>query len=1090
MPVTTFDTGAPPAWVRSRSVQWNRMTANGIAQENLSGVTVTSGTTHNISVRSGADAAFRLTRIHNAQNLVLGSPDNPVKASPVGDPITTTPPKPAPQATTPEPATTMPPPNKAPEAPPAPPVVVPEEQHDEEHRPAKQHLPGVDPNPPRTVPQQPNSGGQNPVITKDPNPVVDPSVPPVWTPPPAVLPGADPFGLPDTTGRLPGDEWLTQLPNGTIVVNRIPLGNGNQTVDQEIPDGKGGTTYSRVVAVASGWRRWNTHTSGHSFYGEKTGPDEAMYGQHFNPGTSTFGAPDWEFGASPDYRVVDTPSFDANGVRIGTDRGIQNRYGLYDNIHRDLYGNEIWSQARPDGKGGVNSTFAAVIDSSGRGWVLRNGRPAERFLDGNGKEVVISRDPLTGKQTVEFEGGKNTLDAEGNLIGHRAYGADGSLLSGWTRENGFVTTIKPGPTGLEYTFYDQKTGREGRILHGAKDYQLVFSDGEIAKFDLNGNMLSHRPRPDTRSFLERVDEYDRAFREGQLKAVWGAVTGITALLGANDQINTGLDLVGIDEKYRLISGGDAAWGLVKGFADLHTTAWTSAITVARELTGVLVGNQGFGAAWVDIRRDMGAMLNAHSKFLIGVDWEGASHNLAETLGQASVGGALLLAPTKGVGSVGRVTKGTGNISRGAQGTGRAMSSADAVRNTGSTVRIQRPNLESRPTEGKPETVGRSERDRGVLPTGSTRTKSRSPAAGTAERDRGAWQPRQGSPSTKPSPIRTAIDAKIEWLDRVIQRNSQWRTAAEGVPDGWMNGKMHKPSQSGPGRLDSGLDGVKRWISGNFAFAAKNIPAPGRGSGRSLTDNILEGHRALGPTVSRVTGLTGWAKDRMTRSGQRARDMLNELFEARRQLEQDPALRAQVDLDAKATAKAKLKEGELMPTEFDFGIHLSDGTWLRTVEVKTLSTPVQAASSFALHLNNATAKVADPSRSTKPIMSPHLSIFARIETGIFPARGLNLERKANGDIVQKRSDGGLLSDGRPSRTTNIFDDFKDRLNGETGPEPKSHGGARGASAEGAVDGAPKKIENLDRISIIDERTHALIAEFNRINNVWIVTKYGK
>ncbi|QLY33435.1 hypothetical protein H0264_15425 [Nocardia huaxiensis] len=106
------------------------------------------------------------------------------------------------------------------------------------------------------------------------------------------------------------------------------------------------------------------------------------------------------------------------------------------------------------------------------------------------------------------------------------------------------------------------------------------------------------------------------------------------------------------------------------------------------------------------------------------------------------------------------------------------------------------------------------------------------------------------------------------------------------------------------------------------------------------------------------------------------------------------------------------------------------------------------------------------------MTPHLSIFARIEPRIVPGTPLNLEFKANGDLVRTRSDGGPLSGGKPSMTTNIFDDFKDRLNGETGRGPKG----------------PKKIENLDRISIIDERTHALIAEFNRINKS--VTEYGK
>ncbi|GAA5102690.1 polymorphic toxin type 15 domain-containing protein [Nocardia iowensis] len=300
---------------------------------------------------------------------------------------------------------------------------------------------------------------------------------------PAPTPGPDIFGLPDTEGRKPGDEWDTTLPDGRIVHNRIPFGNGNQTVDQTIPDGKGGFTHSRVAGNGTGgWQRWNVNADGTAFYGSKDNHDSGMYAQDFNSGTSTSGAPNRTYVATPDYKGVQNPSFDENGNLVGVDVAVPNEYGLYDNYHYDNYNNLTVSSARPDGKGGIESIFVGQFDSNNEGWQL----------GADGKRWEVGKD-LEGRTIM----GRTEQSAAGThiyFVDHRGVLFD--TFHGIGSEKSYTD------------IYDDK-----------KAFVRRYRDGVVVDYDPNGNPLLVRLPPDRRDTVQKG--WDWTVGVGNSLKSWG-----------------------------------------------------------------------------------------------------------------------------------------------------------------------------------------------------------------------------------------------------------------------------------------------------------------------------------------------------------------------------------------------------------------------------------------------------------------------------------------------------------------------------------------------------------------------------------------
>ncbi|MEU2256176.1 hypothetical protein ABZ540_23690 [Nocardia xishanensis] len=284
---------------------------------------------------------------------------------------------------------------------------------------------------------------------------------------PAAPPGPDIFGLPNTEGRKEGDEWDEMLPDGRIVHNRIPFGNGNQTVDQSIPDGKGGFTQSRVAGNGQGgWQRWNVNADGTAFYGSKDTAGSAMLGLDFDSGSSTAGLPDRAYQRTPDYKGIQTPSYDASGNLVGVDVAVPNKYGLYDNYHYDNYGNLTISKATPDGKGGVNSTFVAQIDSNDEGWEV----------DELGHRWDVGKDLLgrpTRGRTEQTDQGTHVY-----FVDHR-----GVLFD---------------------TFYgDAADSSYTDIYNDDETITRRFRDGTWVTFDRNLNVKEYKGPPDRRDFVQK-----------------------------------------------------------------------------------------------------------------------------------------------------------------------------------------------------------------------------------------------------------------------------------------------------------------------------------------------------------------------------------------------------------------------------------------------------------------------------------------------------------------------------------------------------------------------------------------------------------
>lgn len=357
MTSTLYETTDPPSWVGPRAAAWNLMTAGGIAQPNSAEASMGRGKVYNYPVKDGAAAARKYAQIQNVNAMLTNDPGTPLKAAPIGDPITTTPPKPAPQTQGPVPPTVSAAPGTVPAPPPAPP-------QDRESAAEQKKL--DPPQPIVNVPEtQPPNGQQQ-------------QQPPVGNPlyaPPIPIPGVKPspesdtkptslLDMPNLTGHGVGDSWDGVMLDLRPVKYTIPKGNGTNSVDLEITNPDGTIDHWRIARdETGGLQHWHDDANGQSSYATWLTAESRWAVQSFAPGVSTSGAPSHALEADPDFKKVYTPSF-VDGVRVGTDIGKLNAFGYYDNYHVDNYGNLTITHTRSDGKGGVDSRLYQQLDSN------------------------------------------------------------------------------------------------------------------------------------------------------------------------------------------------------------------------------------------------------------------------------------------------------------------------------------------------------------------------------------------------------------------------------------------------------------------------------------------------------------------------------------------------------------------------------------------------------------------------------------------------------------------------------------------------------------------------------------------------------
>ncbi|WP_068058974.1 hypothetical protein [Nocardia xishanensis] len=417
---------------------------------------------------------------------------------------------------------------------------------------------------------------------------------------------ADIYGLPDTTGRKEGDTWTTTLPDGRTVVNTIPQGNGNQTVDQVITNPDGSKTNSRVAGNGlGGWQRWNDDSTGTSSYAGKDTQDSDVYGQHFNPGESTSGRPSHEFGMSSDYKTTATASYDQQGNRVGTDVGHANTNGLYDNVHVDNYGNKTFSATTRDGNGGLVSTFTGQVDSDGYGWKILGDKRWDVSPDSQGKPV-LTRTETTDKGVHLYridESGKTTHEFRGNKPGQWYRDTIGTDAEG-------KTTITRLDVHLGVTVYDT----EGNILEGGPKV----APGTIDTLGIADKVI------DTVFFWNPI-------AKGGNKAGVHALVGLGAMAGLWDDVSVPLNLPTQEQAFDGLV--DTGKNLAKEYLYLGGTFKDTNGNPIYSPDGKLDQQH----ATLNFYNDL-------SKAVIGTDWSQFPDKPLETLGTAGFGIATFFIP--------------------------------------------------------------------------------------------------------------------------------------------------------------------------------------------------------------------------------------------------------------------------------------------------------------------------------------------------------------------------------------------------------------------------------------------------------------
>lgn len=300
-----------------------------------------------------------------------------------------------------------------------------------------------------------------------------PQVQPVQNPQPAPgnpAPGTD---KPAPASALPaeGVPWETKADNGAVATSVIVPGTGGQTIDTTIRNADGTTTQMRSVSNGQGGvTTWTANADGSYSVRYPDGTEGAEGGRAkiytVPAGMNPSGPAPMQADISADGTRVETPSFDADGNRIGTDVGVLNEQGLYNNYHHDNYGNVLITQAVSNGKGGVDSTIIGGIDSDGSRW----------HLDKAGNRWSISD------------------DGQGNTYLSRTVQAKDGVHWLHTNKAGLVVDEYRG-RGTDW--YADTYNADGTRTRR-------YADKSETIFDAAGKTIGHNKAPDDRMWWEKI----------------------------------------------------------------------------------------------------------------------------------------------------------------------------------------------------------------------------------------------------------------------------------------------------------------------------------------------------------------------------------------------------------------------------------------------------------------------------------------------------------------------------------------------------------------------------------------------------------
>lgn len=257
-------------------------------------------------------------------------------------------------------------------------------------------------------------------------------------PPPAPQRKLAPLGqvLTEAHGRQPGDTWTTTLPDGSKIINTIPPGNGDQTVDQTVigPDGKVQSQHRVTDNGDGGYQRWTTNADGSSGYQTQMADGTNVDGMSWNAGIDpATGNPNSAYQTNWDgtqYRTVGrTP--DGQTVVVDSNRDPSGQW-----THRTIGADGTTTLTTSTDKG-TDTVVRGQVDRNGTGWFTgEDGQRVETFIDGNHNPVYITTDQHSGNKTYVYTDtrtGKkraNVWNPQGRQVGYLIYNDDGSIDSG------------------------------------------------------------------------------------------------------------------------------------------------------------------------------------------------------------------------------------------------------------------------------------------------------------------------------------------------------------------------------------------------------------------------------------------------------------------------------------------------------------------------------------------------------------------------------------------------------------------------------------------------------------------------------------
>ncbi|WP_410871319.1 hypothetical protein [Nocardia sp. A7] len=834
--------------------------------------------------------------------------------------------------------------------------------------------------------------------------------------------------MPSTEGQQVGKSWTEERPNGITVDYTIPQGNGLNTVDAIVRDSQGNIlSRARIVRVeeidgTAKYVRWQSHAGGGASYYESGAPGQLGYGQHFAPGTSTSGLPTSVFDASPDLTKVRTISLDKDGNPVGYDVGSRNGLGLYDNLHSDMYNNLTFTETSFDPAGGLESRFTGQIDAGGSGWIIdQEDNRWDVYPDTDGNSVQRRINPITnGYEFLYSEGGiqvHELRDKSGRLINLTKTGPDGKPIKQLLRVGDSLAVGTPDVSGkLRFAFTDSTGVGNSLLVMPWEDrarprsaeltflpnggLRFVYTDGGLAEFGPDGKSTSYKPPKDTRALWKKAVSFAGNYYYGMGTSALGAIEGIGALTGINDEVNRAANLVGA--KTELFSREDALKGIAGGVGEVFGTAFAAYKTLGVEGYGLGSGEQSLDEAWRNIRRAVGANWNATSKLAIGTDWEGASGHLAETLGHASFGAAMFFVPVKGVGAVGK-----GGKPHSGGSVGGAFNP--------SLVSVATRYLDGRATAPK------------VLKDGSA---SRAVQYG-----------------------RERVGQLNHWMNQPVKSLEFTATVFAQIFD-----NLQPKGILADGRYNTGINptAVPNRFASNSGPAGGSSSRGSRNSEEAIAVNSRVRRAAaesvLGHHLDKITDLDGWLKMHSKKADAEFAQTIFELSEVVRVLDRDPSMKVRTALELGPDGKIP----EKAVAEFDLLFTPASGSQPIRVEVTTVKKALRKPDDLTVGIQHGLVKIHTRQKLGIPLTGPlEVVIYGEVGRATLNLKGMNLELYPDGTVVRSRPTGEAISAG------NIFDDLLKNLNRDS----------------------PRGVSDLDRITVVDRSTGAVLAELVNVNSQW-------